>query len=117
MLAWFVVGIVCAAGLAITTVALLSGAERPAPRVPPAPDWLVPTPVEMRARHFPRSWRGYDPVRVDVYLDAVITAYEALYVAARPEAIDQARERLADRRERTRGRRADEISGDQSSTD
>ncbi|MBW3562811.1 MAG: DivIVA domain-containing protein [Actinobacteria bacterium] len=94
MTTWAIATIIVLAGLAATLVALFTGGFSQA-RGPREPDWLVPSPVEVRRARFPVSWRGYDPGHVDVYLDALAAAYEELYFAAGPTAAARARERLA----------------------
>ena len=94
MTTWAIATVIVLAGLAATLVALFSGGFSQA-RGPREPDWLVPSPVEVRRARFPISWRGYDPGHVDVYLDALAAAYEELYFAAGPSAAARARERLA----------------------
>lgn len=102
MTTWAIATIIVLAGLAATLVALFTGGFSQA-RGPREPDWLVPSPVEVRRARFPVSWRGYDPGHVDVYLDALAAAYEELYFAAGPTAAARARERLALRLGRVSG--------------
>lgn len=94
MTTWAIATVIVLAGLAATLVALFTGGSSQA-RGPREPDWLVPSPVDVRRARFPISWRGYDPAHVDVYLDALAAAYEELYFAAGPTAAARARERLA----------------------
>lgn len=96
MTLWVVAGVLSVLGLLATLVALLAG-DRAARRGPRPPDWLLPSPLDVRAARFPLAWQGYDPAHVDLYLDALATAYEELYFAAGPVAIARARERLATR--------------------
>ena len=99
MTTWAIATAIVLAGLAATLVALFTGGFSRA-RGPREPEWLVPSPVEVRRARFPIAWRGYDPGYVDVYLDALAAAYEELYFAAGPTAAAQARERLALRLDR-----------------
>lgn len=94
---WVFAGVLSAVGLAATLLALYSGG-RVQVRGPRPPDWLLPSPVDLRRARFPFALRGYDPAHVDTYLDALATAYEELYFAAGPMAVVRARERLANRR-------------------
>lgn len=110
MLAWVVVGVAAVVGVCATTAALFAGGHLRRPRVA-QPEWTLPAPVDLRAARFPLAWRGYDPAHVDVYLDAVSAAYEALYVAARPAARSQAEERLVARPEPDAGG-AGQVHGD-----
>lgn len=96
MIAWIVVGVAGIVGLVVTLVALLTG-ERVRSFAPPEPSWLIPNPSEVRAS-FPIAWRGYHPASVDVFMDALATAYEELYHVAGPDLVAQARERVIHRR-------------------
>lgn len=102
MTTWAIAGVIVFAGLVATLVALFTGGHSEV-RGPREPDWLVPSPVDVRRARFPISWRGYDPAHVDVYLDALAAAYEELYFAAGPSAAARARERLALRLGRVTG--------------
>lgn len=94
---WVLAGVMSALGLAATLVALYAGGRVQA-RGPRPPEWLLPSPVDVRRARFPLALQGYDPAHVDAYLDALATAYEELYFAAGPLAVARARERLATRR-------------------
>lgn len=90
---WILVGVASVAGYVVVMLALLLGG-RSELRVPSEPAWLIPSPVEVRKTQFPLAFRGYDPVHVDIYVDALAAAYEELYAAAGPEAVENARARL-----------------------
>lgn len=94
MVAWVVIGVASVAAYVVVLLAMLGGGRSEA-RVPTEPPWLIPSPVEVRKTQFPVAFRGYDPVHVDVYVDALAAAYEELYAAAGPEAVENARARLA----------------------
>lgn len=105
MVAWIVVGVTCVVGLVVTLIALFS--ERAHPFVPPEQSWLMPTPIEARSTSFPLAWRGYHPGSVDVFINALATAYEELYDLAGPDLVSQARQRLC----RRPAGEADELPG------
>lgn len=104
MEAWVVVGAACAVGFLATVLGLLGGG-RVTRRGPRPPLWLLPTPSEVGRVRFPLTLQGYDPEHVDVHLDALAAAYEALYLAAGPQIVAEAEERLASLLARSSGDR------------
>lgn len=58
----------------------------------------LPAPNDVARPSFPIAFQGYDPAAVDATLDALLVAYEELYVAAGPETRDRARRGAARRR-------------------
>lgn len=95
MTMWLVASALAVTGLVVTLYALFTQGRSGPRRGPEEPDWLVPSPVEVRRARFPLAWRGYDPAHVDVYIDALAAAYEELYSTAGPTVVARARERLA----------------------
>lgn len=95
MTTWLIASVLAVAGLVVTLYALYTQSRSGRRRGPQEPDWLVPSPVEVRRARFPLAWRGYDPAHVDVYIDALAAAYEELYFSAGPAVAAKARERLA----------------------
>lgn len=104
MEAWVVVGVACAVGFLATVLGLFGGG-RVTLRGARPPVWLMPTPSDVGRARFPLTLQGYDPEHVDMHLDAVAAAYEALYLAAGPQIVAQAEERLAARLRRLGGDR------------
>ncbi len=94
MFTWAIAGALCAVGLVVTLVALFAD-DRTRRRGPEQPEWVLPAPVDVRQARFPLVWQGYDPTHVDLYLEALVNAYEELYVEAGPEVVARAREQLA----------------------
>lgn len=80
-------------GLAVVTVALM----RDEPMTPRGaagtrPAWSgLPDPADLARVSFPPALSGYDPAAVDVHFEAVLRAYEDLWVAATPEVRERAR--------------------------
>jgi hypothetical protein len=86
-------------GLAVVLVALWRD-EPIAPRGASArgPDWRgLPEPSDLVRVGFPLSFPGYDPATVDLTLDALVRAYEDLWVVAPEDVRDRARRRAAAR--------------------
>ncbi len=94
---WFAVSVAVIVALGATIVALWDSdpVRRARPR---RPEWLLPSPAQIRHTRIPLTFQGYDPDVVDATLDAIAEAYEELYLAAGPTAIARAEHRLAVRR-------------------
>lgn len=95
MTMWLIASALAVAGLILALYALFTQERSGRRRGPREPDWLIPSPVEVRRARFPLAWRGYDPAHVDVYIDALAAAYEELYSTAGPTVAARARQRLA----------------------
>lgn len=73
------------------------------------PDWLLPSPRDIREPSLDLAWQGYDPRQVDGLLEAVAAAYEELLLVAGPSAVARVERRLAERRGRELPTSAEEL--------
>ncbi|MDX1659035.1 MAG: DivIVA domain-containing protein [Nitriliruptorales bacterium] len=96
---WTLASMIVLALVAGTVVVLLRDGEVPRGEAR-RPEWLLPTPADLREPRFGFAWQGYDPAEVDALLDAAAVAYEELVLAAGPGALSQAEARVASRRGR-----------------
>lgn len=105
---WTIASVIVLVLAAVTVALLVREGRMPGDwgvRRVTGPDWLLPSPREVREPSFDLVWQGYDPRQVDAYLDAVAAAYEELLLASGPSVAARVERRLADRA----GRRLDEL--------